>query len=81
MNMETKHEVLKAYWEEWLSIRGNKIKRGLLTKQLAKSTKLHPKSIGRSMRTLQMRSTRKSVHKKGVNEGDVLFVRWLRERR
>lgn len=65
MNMETKHEVLESHLEEWLSIKGDKIKRGLLTKQLAKTTKLHPKSIGRSMRTLQMRSTKKVVHKRG----------------
>ena len=59
MNMATKHEVLNAHLKEWLACRMDKVKRGVLTAELAKATKMHPKSIGRSMRTLQLRSSKK----------------------
>ena len=48
MNMATKHEILAEHLQEWMDSKGDKIKRGLLTKELAKATKMHPKSIGRS---------------------------------
>ncbi len=63
--MTTKHEVLEAHLKEWLACKKDTKKRGILTKALAKATKMHPKSIGRSMRTLQMRSTRKSSKRRG----------------
>lgn len=65
MNMETKHTVLKAHLEEWLACSKDKTKRGTLTKELAKTTKMHPKSIGRSMRTLQLASNKKPGKKRG----------------
>ncbi len=65
MNMATKHEVLAEHLEEWLSAKRNKAKRGKLTTELAKATKMHPKSIGRSMRTLQLRSSKKPPKKRG----------------
>lgn len=63
--MAIKHEVLKEHLAEWLALKGDSRGRGLLTKELAKMTKLHPKSIGRSMRTLQMSSRRKVKAKRG----------------
>ena len=54
--MATKHEVLQAHLTEWLACRGDKKKRGLLTKQLATSLKMHEKSIGRAMRHIQTHS-------------------------
>lgn len=65
MDMATKHEVLRDHLEEWLSCKEDKEKRGALTKELSKATKMHPKSIGRSMRTLQLRSTKKPSKKRG----------------
>ena len=65
MNMTTKHEVLQAHLKEWLACKDDPKKRGALTKELAKATQMHPKSIGRSMRTLQMRSIRKPSQKRG----------------
>lgn len=65
MNMTTKHEVLKAHLKEWLTCKKDPKKRGALTKELAKATQMHLKSIGRSMRTLQMRNTRKPSQKRG----------------
>lgn len=65
MNMATKHEVLASHLKEWLVCKGDKKKRGALTKELSKTTKMHPKSIGRSMRTLQLRSTKKPAKKRG----------------
>jgi hypothetical protein len=65
MNMATKHEVLKEHLKEWLATKGNRKRRGELTKELAKATKLHPKSIGRSMRTLQLRKKRPVKKKRG----------------
>lgn len=65
MNMATKHEVLTEHLKEWLAAKDNKVKRGILTAELAKTTKMHPKSIGRSMRTLQLRSSKKPQKKRG----------------
>jgi hypothetical protein len=65
MNMATKHEVLKEHLTEWLQTKGDKAKRGTLTAELAKATKMHPKSIGRSMRTLQLRSNLKPHKRRG----------------
>lgn len=55
MNMATKHGVLQAHLTEWLACKGNKEKRGILLKELARSLRMHEKSIGRSMKRLQMK--------------------------
>lgn len=65
MNMATKHEVLKEHLTEWLACKNNRAKRGVLTIDLAKATKMHPKSIGRSMSTLQLQSSKKLLKKRG----------------
>jgi len=62
MNMVTKHEVLQAHLTKWLACKGNREKRGALTKQLSKILSIHPKSVGRSMRRLQLRD--KSKHER-----------------
>ena len=58
--MATKHEVLQAHLNEWLACKGNKERRGALTKDLSQSLHLHRKSIPRSMRRLQMKSKSKT---------------------
>jgi len=63
--MEIKHCVLESHLADWLAAKGDKEQRGQLTKELAKATKLHPKSIGRSMRTLQLKRKRKTSTKRG----------------
>ena len=65
MNMATKHEVLAEHLQEWLDCKDNKTRRGAITKELAKATKMHIKSIGRSMCTLQLRSTKRPGKKRG----------------
>jgi hypothetical protein len=65
MNMATKHEVLKEHLPAWLQASGNKGKRGALTIELAKITKMHRKSIGRSMRTIQLQSNLKPSKRHG----------------
>jgi hypothetical protein len=53
MNMITKHTVLRTHLKEWLAYRGDREKRGEMTRRLARSLGLHEKSIGRAMRRLQ----------------------------
>ena len=65
MNMRTKEEVLQAHLKRWLACKGKKKERGALTKQLSKSLKMHPKSIGRSMKRLQLKSNYKTPKKRG----------------
>jgi len=65
MNMATKHEILQAHLGDWLKAKGNRAERGRLTCVLVEATKLHSKSIGRSMRTIQLRSSRKPKKKRG----------------
>ena len=80
--MATKHEVLQAHLKEWLTCKKDPKKRGALTKELAKTTQMHQKSIGRSMRTLQMRSKRKPSQKRGRKRyydkqvDDALYELW-----
>lgn len=65
MNMATKHEILQEHLQAWLKTKGNKVERGRLAELLVKATKLHPKSIGRSMTTLQLRSTMRPAKRRG----------------
>ena len=59
MNMATKHEVLQANLTQWLACNKDKEKRGALIAKLSEMLALHPKSIGRSMKRIQMST---SVH-------------------
>ena len=53
--MVTKHEVLQANLKQWLACRGDRDKRGEMIKRLSTSLSMHRKSIGRSMRRLQLK--------------------------
>lgn len=55
MDMVTKHNVLQDHLQEWLTCKGDRVKRGALTKELSTTLKMHEKSIGRAMRRLQLR--------------------------
>ena len=57
--MITKHQVLKANLKEWLACKGNKKKRGELIDRFSKSLSIHKKSVGRSMRRLQLKDKSK----------------------
>ena len=65
MNMKTKQEVLQSYLKDWLKCKGNRKDRGVLTKQLSSVLKIHPKSVGRSMKRLQFRSNLSPPKKRG----------------
>ena len=64
MNMATKHEVLEANLNKWLACEGDKRKRGTLIKYLSTSLLIHEKSVGRSMRRLQLKVVA-TVEKRG----------------
>ena len=53
--MATKHTVLQEHLAAWLACKGDKEKRGEMTKRLSRSLHLHEKSIGRTMRHLQLK--------------------------
>lgn len=55
MNMVTKHEVLQGNLKQWLACREDKEKRGEMIKRLSTSLSMHKKSIGRSMKRLQLK--------------------------
>src|SRR5665811_37244 len=57
MNMITKHQVLQVNLREWLACKGNKKKRGELINRFSKSLLIHKKSVGRSMRRLQLKDS------------------------
>ncbi len=65
MNMVIKHKVLRAHLKDWLACKGDKEKRGALSKQLASTVKLHPKSIWRSMKRLQLKRKDDKGKKRG----------------
>jgi len=55
MKMKTKQEVLSENLKEWLATKPYSKERRLLTKRLAGTIKVHARSIGRSMRRLQLK--------------------------
>ena len=55
MTMATKNDIFDAHLKEWLSAKGNKGKRGSMVRHLCFVTGMHPKSIPRSFRRVQMR--------------------------
>jgi len=59
--MATKHKVLQDHLQEWLKTKGDKGKRGTLTKKLSSTLKMHEKSIPRAMRRLQLRRSSEVV--------------------
>lgn len=73
MNMVTKHEVLRAHLKKWLACKEDTVKRGKMTRELAKTVQMHTKSVSRSMRRLQLKgkATRESRGRKTYYTKDV----------
>jgi hypothetical protein len=55
MTMKTKKEVLRDNLTEWLATKPYSRERREITAQLAKTLKIHPRSVGRSMKREQLR--------------------------
>ena len=53
--MATKHEVLKDHLKEWLSAKKDKKKRGEIIKLVSEAIRIHPQSVSRAFKRLQMR--------------------------
>lgn len=53
--MATKHEVLREQLKDWLSAKGDRKRRREITDVVCASLKMHPKSVPRAMRRVQMR--------------------------
>ena len=63
--MTTKQEVLQAHLKQWLECSNNRKERGILNRRLSTLLKMHPKSIGRSMRRIQLRTKHHKPKKRG----------------
>jgi len=57
MKMKTKQEVLEEHLKEWLVTKPYSKARRLLTAQLARTVKIHPRSVGRAMKRLQLKDS------------------------
>ena len=57
MNMVTKTSIFEEHLEKWLKVRKNKKARGEIIKNICFVTGVHPKSIPRSFKRLQMRDS------------------------
>src|SRR5512133_223628 len=55
MTMATKQEVLKAHLSAWLKAKDNKKQRGEIIKLVSVAVQMHPKSIPRAFRRLQLK--------------------------
>jgi hypothetical protein len=62
MNMATKKSIFKAHLAEWLAARGDRKRRGEMTKELAHIANMHEKSVSRSFRRVQLKD--KSIPEK-----------------
>ena len=57
MNMTTKNNIYQEHLPEWLKARKNKKKRGEIVRNICFIAGVHPKSVPRSFRRVQMRRT------------------------
>lgn len=57
MNMTTKNDIYKEHLPEWLEARKDKKKRGEIVRNICFVAGVHPKSVPRSFRRVQMRIT------------------------
>jgi hypothetical protein len=55
MTMQTKKDIFREHLEEWLRAGGDRKRRGEIAKNICAVAKVHPKSIPRSFRRIQMR--------------------------
>ena len=55
MTMETKRNIFREHLAEWLAAEGGRGKRGEITNHICFTAKVHPKSVSRSFRRVQMR--------------------------
>jgi hypothetical protein len=55
MTMETKHNIFREHLSEWLKATGNKKRRGEIIKHICFVASVHPKSVPRSFRRVQLR--------------------------
>ena len=60
MNMATKKDIFTSRLPEWLKAKGDKAKRGGIARAVALVTGMHPKSVSRSFRRVQMRDPAKA---------------------
>ena len=63
MNMATKQDIFREHLDAWLSAAGDKQKRGELVKTISEAAKVHPKSVPRSFRRVQMRGATDTEHR------------------
>lgn len=55
MHMATKGDIFKEHLKEWLSCRGDRKKRGEIIRHIVFVAKVHPNSVSRSFKRLQLR--------------------------
>lgn len=55
MTMATKHEVLQEHLRAWLEAKGDRKRRAIIAQFVCKAIRIHPKSVSRAFRRLQMR--------------------------
>jgi hypothetical protein len=54
MHMNTKKEILTKHLAAWLACRGDRQRRGQMTQFISSTLQIHPKSVGRSFRAIQL---------------------------
>ncbi len=59
MNMATKQNIFEEHLKEWLNARKDKKRRGEIIEHIVFTAKVHPKSIPRSFKRIQMRDSSK----------------------
>lgn len=55
MNMATKKDIFQTHLTEWLKVKGDKKKRGDITRHICFVTGMHPRSVPRKFKRLQLR--------------------------
>lgn len=60
--MATKHEVLKEHLPEWLKAKNSRKERGKITKLVSEAIHIHPHSVPRAFKRLQLRGKDEKQH-------------------
>lgn len=76
MNMATKQSIFEEHLDEWLKARKDKKRRGEILAHIVFTAKVHPKSVPRSFKRVQMKDSAKEERRgrKTYYTPDVLFA-------
>jgi len=79
MTMDTKNNIFAEHLPAWLKAKGNRKKRGEITAHIVFITRIHPKSVPRKFKRLQLRDPSRQDHRGRKRYYDMAFNAALKD--